>query len=68
MPAWVAAKLVGNRKKASADPAKPRYKMNLTLSFAGIEDKDLIERAKEQLGDEKLTDIILDAVRKELGQ
>jgi hypothetical protein len=52
LPEWVTAKLTANKKKKLDVPPPPRYKMMLGLSLVALDDKRLVDRAREQLGKE----------------
>jgi hypothetical protein len=64
LPTWVVAKLSGNKRKAGA-PKK--LKMSLPLEFDSETDRSILKDAAEKLGKAKLAQVILVAVREELG-
>lgn len=65
LPPWVVSKLTATKKPRPE--AKQWYRLSLPLVFTNPGDRMLIEKAEEQLSEEALTEIIVKAVREEIG-
>jgi hypothetical protein len=61
---WVIAKLHGNKRKTGA---LKKVRMSLPLEFDSETDRSILRDAAEKLGRAKLTQVILDAIREEMG-
>jgi hypothetical protein len=68
LPAWVVARLTVNRKRARLASPDKAIKMSLPLLLDEVEDQECIQRAVDQLGMPRVTEIILKALREEMGE